>query len=104
VLGSVLSAGYLAHRDVSGLPASAATAVQQSVFGGVAIAHQIGSASLLESVRTSFVHGMDMALVVSAGVALAGAVLTLLFLPGKVAPRTTMKPGGDKEGDVVGTR
>jgi DHA2 family multidrug resistance protein-like MFS transporter len=104
ILGSVLSAGYLAHLDVSGLPAAAATAVRQSVFSGVAIAHQIGSASLLESVRTSFVHGMDAALVVSAGVALAGAVLTLLFLPGKVAPRTTMEPGGDKEGDVVGIR
>jgi hypothetical protein len=35
---------------------------------------------LLASVRTAFVHGMDLALVVSADIAVAGVVLTLVFL------------------------
>jgi DHA2 family multidrug resistance protein-like MFS transporter len=104
ILGSVLSAGYLAHLDVSGLPASAATAVRQSVFGGVTVAHQMGSASLLESVRASFVHGMDAALVVSACIALAGAALTMLFLPRANATQATMEVASQEEGDVVGAR
>jgi DHA2 family multidrug resistance protein-like MFS transporter len=81
ILGSVLSTGYIAHLKLSGLPTSAVTAVQQSIFGGVAVAHKIGSSSLLESVRRAFVHGMDLALVVSAVIALAGVVITLVFLP-----------------------
>jgi MFS transporter, DHA2 family, multidrug resistance protein len=103
ILGSVLSSGYLAHVDVSGLPAATATTVRQSIFGGVAIAHQIGSASLLESVRTAFVHGMDAALLVSAGIALAGGVLTWLFLPRSNASNATIQASSDKEGEVVGT-
>src|ERR1035441_6261811 len=51
ILGSVLSAGYLSRLDLSGLPVTSATAVRQSVFGGVAVAQQIHSASLLGSVR-----------------------------------------------------
>jgi MFS transporter, DHA2 family, multidrug resistance protein len=81
ILGSVLSAGYLAHVSVSGLSGRAAAAVRESVFGGVAVAKQVRSTSLLASVRSAFVHGMDTALVVSAAIALAGAVLTMLFLP-----------------------
>jgi DHA2 family multidrug resistance protein-like MFS transporter len=104
ILGSVLSSVYLARLDVSGLPASAATAVRQSIFGGVAVAHQVGSASLLESVRTAFVDGMDAALVVSGGIALAGAVLTLLYLPRMNASDGTMQRGSDREGEVVGTQ
>jgi Na+/melibiose symporter-like transporter len=81
VLGSVLSSAYLARLDLSGLAAPAAAAVRQSVFGGVAVARQLGSATLLQGVRAAFVHGMDVALTVSAGVAVAGAVLALIFLP-----------------------
>ena len=102
ILGSVLSAGYLAHLDLSSLPSSAAGAVRQSVFGGVAVAERTGSATLLAAVRTAFTHGMDQALVVSAGIALAGAALTLAFLP-----RTSTQapaPDGIKASDVVETR
>jgi DHA2 family multidrug resistance protein-like MFS transporter len=81
ILGSVLSSVYLSHLVLAGLPVAAATAVKQSVFAGVAIAQQLGSASLLASVREAFVRGMDVALLVSAGIALVGLVLTLLFLP-----------------------
>jgi len=81
ILGSVLSAGYLAHLNLSGLSASAATAVRQSVFGGVAVAQQLHSTSLLTSVRVAFASGMDRALLVSGGIALIGAVLSALFLP-----------------------
>ena len=105
VLGSVLSAGYLGRLDLSGLSATAAAAARQSVFGGVAVAHKIHSASLLKSVDAAFVHGMDLALLVSAGFAVVGAVLTLVFLPKVNAPaKESTKPGIDKVGKAVGTQ
>jgi EmrB/QacA subfamily drug resistance transporter len=105
VLGSVLSAGYLGRLDLSGLSATAAAAVRQSVFGGVAVAHEIRSASLLRSVDAAFVHGMDQALFVSAGIAVVGAVLTVVFLPKVNAPaEQTMKPGPTDLSEVVSPR
>jgi DHA2 family multidrug resistance protein-like MFS transporter len=85
ILGSALSSAYQARLDLAGLQAGAATAVRQSVFGGVAVARRLGLASLLESVRAAFAHGMDVALLVSAGVAVAGLVLALAFLPWRSA-------------------
>jgi Na+/melibiose symporter-like transporter len=81
ILGSVLSAGYLARVDLAGLSTTAAAAARQSVFGGVAVAHELHSPALLASVQRAFVHGMDLALVVSAAIALVGMVLTVFFLP-----------------------
>jgi DHA2 family multidrug resistance protein-like MFS transporter len=104
VLGSVLSAGYLARLHLSGLPPAAAATVRQSVFGGVAVASKIGSASLLASVRTAFVHGMDLALIVSAGIAMVGIVLTLVFLPASNAPQKTVQLGIGKDGEPAERR
>ena len=102
ILGSVLSAGYLARLHLSGLPPAAAAAVRQSVFGGVAVAQKIHSAALLGAVQAAFVHGMDLALAVSAGIAVAGAVLTLVFLPASNAPKKTVPPVMDKDGEAAG--
>jgi DHA2 family multidrug resistance protein-like MFS transporter len=81
VLGSVLSTAYLARLALSGLPAAAASAARQSIFGAVAVADQIHSPALLTSAHTAFVHGMDLALVVSGAIALVGVALTIVFLP-----------------------
>jgi EmrB/QacA subfamily drug resistance transporter len=81
ILGSALSSIYLSRLVLTGLPATAASAVKQSVFAGVAVAQEVGSASLLHIVRTAFTDGMDMALLVSAGIAAVGLVLTVVFLP-----------------------
>jgi len=89
ILGSVLSIGYLTGLHLAGLQAATAAAVRQSVFGGVAVADKLGSASLLASVRTSFVHGMDTALLVGAAIAVAGVVVTLVFLPQTNAAKVT---------------
>jgi hypothetical protein len=104
ILGSVLSAGYLARLDVTGQSAPLAAAVRQSVFDGVAVARQIGSAPLLASVQAAFVHGMDQALLVSAGVSLAGVALTLTFLPGSSVPQVATLAPADEEPDVVPAR
>jgi EmrB/QacA subfamily drug resistance transporter len=85
ILGSVLSSAYRSRVHLVGLPASAALAVKQGIFGGVTVAGRLHSAPLLQSVRAAFVHGMDVALVVSAGVAGVGAILALIFLPARRA-------------------
>jgi MFS transporter, DHA2 family, multidrug resistance protein len=80
VLGTLISNGYTSRLSVAGLPGPVAGAVRSSVAGGVAVAHRIGSASLLDSVRAAFVHGMDIMLWTCGAIALASALLALLFL------------------------
>jgi hypothetical protein len=103
ILGSVLSAGYLGRLDLSGLPPAAAAAARQSIFGGVAVAQKLHSAQLLASVQTAFTHGMDLALLVSAGIAVAGVVLTLIFLPASNAPQAAPQARAETKPEIVPT-
>jgi MFS transporter, DHA2 family, multidrug resistance protein len=90
ILGSVLSSVYLSKLDLAGLPGAVASVVRQSLFGGLAVAARLHSPALLGMVRGAFVDGMDVSLVVAAGIAVAGVLLTLVFLPARatVAPST----------------
>jgi AcrR family transcriptional regulator len=81
IIGSVLAARYQARLDLRGIPAAAAAAARQSVYDGVAAAGRLGSGALARSVRGAFAAGLDAALLASAGTAVAGALLTLAFLP-----------------------
>ncbi len=81
VLGTVLSSVYRSHLVVTGLPDAVASAAKSSVVAGVAIAHKAGSATLLDSVRHAFVTGLDTMLWACAGIALASAILAVIFLP-----------------------
>jgi MFS transporter, DHA2 family, multidrug resistance protein len=91
ILGSVLNSAYQSQLKLGGLPAPLAGVVRQSVFGGIAAAQRLSSPTLLRSVREAFVHGMDAALLVSAGIAVAGVILALLFLPGHAAGRAAAR-------------
>ncbi len=100
ILGSVLVSGYQADLSLGALPPAVAAAVKQSLFAGVTVAQRLHSPALLDSVRQAFVHGMDVALVVSAGIAILAAVLALAFMPGRQpvrgsepAPATAAKVG-----------
>jgi EmrB/QacA subfamily drug resistance transporter len=101
VLGSVLTSAYIARLDLSRLPTAAAASARQSVFGGVAVAHELHSAALEESVRAAFVHGMDAALMVSAGIAFTGLLLALAFLPRVTLPEKGHETPTKKEAVVV---
>lgn len=81
ILGSVLNSTYQSHVSVIGLPAAVAVQVQQSVFGGLAVAQQLGSPALAESVRRAFVAGMDDAARVAAVIAVVAMVGALVLLP-----------------------
>ncbi|WUH95164.1 DHA2 family efflux MFS transporter permease subunit [Streptomyces sp. NBC_00433] len=82
-LGSLLSAGYLARLDTGGLSDQAAAAAQDSVSGAGAVAARLRDPGLLASAHHAFVHGMSLALLVCAAIALVGAVLAALFLPAR---------------------
>ena len=87
VLGTVISNTYangVGHATAS-LPARAAASVHSGVGAGAAVARQVGSAALLDDVRSAFVHGMDLMLWTCGGIAVACAVLALLFLPRRTA-------------------
>lgn len=90
ILGSVLSSAYRSDLSLGDLPADAAKAAESSVFGGLAVAQKLGSADLADEVRSAFVHGVDVALYASVGIAAVGLILTLIFLPG----RTRLAEGG----------
>jgi len=81
VLGTVLASVYRSHLVVTGLPAAATAAAKSGVVAGVAVAHALHSAALLDSVRSAFVQGLDAMLWVCGGIALASAILALIFLP-----------------------
>ena len=74
VLGSVLASAYVARLDLARLPAAAATAVRQSVFGGDAVARSFGPHPHTFSARR--LRPRDgPALSVSAGIAFVGVLL-----------------------------
>ena len=73
--------------------------MRSSVFAGLAVAHRLGSAQLLDSVRAAFTHGIDAMLWASAGLAVAGIVVALAFLPWRAtaapAPLPATGPGSE---------
>ncbi|MBB4912448.1 MFS transporter [Actinophytocola algeriensis] len=104
ILGSVLNAGYADNLTLTGLPAQAADAVRDSVFAGVAVADQLGSAALLTEVRTAFVDGLVQLAWVGAAVTVAGVVLTLLFLPARATRVAATAPEPAESGHDVAIR
>jgi EmrB/QacA subfamily drug resistance transporter len=106
IMGSVLSTAYVAQLDLTALPPSAAQVVQGSLFGGIAVAGRLGSVQLLAEVRAAFVYGMDVSLVVGAGIAAAGILLTLAFLPARTGRKAQESAAAavssvSKEGELV---
>ncbi len=83
VLGTVISNSYSngVAAAVGHLPDTAAAAARSSVGGGVTVANKLGSAQLLDTVRTAFINGMDIMLWACGGIAVGCALLALFFLP-----------------------
>jgi MFS transporter, DHA2 family, multidrug resistance protein len=89
VLGSILNSAYQSQLQLDRLPPGLGSMVRESVFGGLAVAQRVHSPALLHAVREAFVHGLDATLLVSAGIAGAGILLTLAFMPGTRGSGTT---------------
>ncbi|SFW58351.1 DHA2 family efflux MFS transporter permease subunit [Amycolatopsis australiensis] len=98
VLGTVLNGVYRDGVAVAGLPAPVADAVRGSAPAAVAVAAKLHLPALAASARAAFTDGMAATLWVCAGLGVTGALLALLFLPGRTAAGTQPR---ESEHDVV---
>jgi len=101
VLGTVSLAAYAGALELTGLDTQAAEIVRQGVFDGIGVARELGSPALLDDVRTAFVQGVDAALLVCGGVALAGAVIALTLVPRRRPVREAPEAGPDRTAAVA---
>ncbi|MCW8377731.1 DHA2 family efflux MFS transporter permease subunit [Streptomyces justiciae] len=86
LLGSLLASIFRDRLDVTGLPAQAADTAGESVIAAHLVAQKTGSADLLASADSAYVHGMSVILLVCGAAALVAALLAAAFLPG--TPKT----------------
>jgi Na+/melibiose symporter-like transporter len=103
VLGSVLSSAYgsridpkladiqdgLAARGAPALPERLVDVASDNLLGAAKVAERLGGpvgAQLTDAAERAFIHGMDVTTLVGAGVALAGALVALVWLPSHGAP------------------
>ena len=88
VLGSVFASAYTSTLApvTQHLPATVATQVDNSVGAAISIGQQMGGAAgtaLVSAAKASFIHAMDVGLVVGAAVVLIGVVVALGWLPNR---------------------
>ncbi len=88
ILGSVMSSVYASTMagKVTDLPPSASAAARDSVGGAFAVASSLNpdaAASLVHAARSAFVQAEGVAMLVGTGVAIAGAIVALIFLPSR---------------------
>ncbi|MET7690818.1 DHA2 family efflux MFS transporter permease subunit [Streptomyces sp. NPDC005483] len=89
LLGSLLAGTFRDRLDVTGLPAKAADTAGESVIAAHQVAQRTGSADLLASSNSAYVHGMSVVLLVCGIAALVAALLAAAFLPGTPRPVET---------------
>jgi MFS transporter, DHA2 family, multidrug resistance protein len=100
ILGTVISNRYASGvaSAAAGLSEQAAASVKAGVGSGVAVAQQLGSSELLDTVRTSFVHGMSLMLWICCGIGVGCALLAVTVLR-----RRQAAAGADAAGASAGS-
>ncbi|MEA2245909.1 MAG: hypothetical protein QOH46_438 [Solirubrobacteraceae bacterium] len=88
ILGSLLASHYRDGMEsvTHALPAPAAHAAEGSITGAAAVAERIGGsagAALHNAANIAFVDAMQVAMLVAAGVCMAGALIALVLLPAR---------------------
>lgn len=94
LLGSALNAAYRTHLNLSGVPEEASGAIRKSASAGAVSVGRLNSPELLGMVRSAYVHGMGLLLWICAGIAAAGFLLALWFLPGRAVPSRAHESAG----------
>jgi EmrB/QacA subfamily drug resistance transporter len=103
VLGSVLAQFYRTQLSphLAALPASARGTASASIAGAQAVAHQLGPAGrgLVTSANAAFVHAMHITSLISAVIALLGALVVFVWMPGRrgvaARPERAAEPAGE---------
>uniref|UniRef100_A0AAU2VXQ0 DHA2 family efflux MFS transporter permease subunit n=1 Tax=Streptomyces sp. NBC_00008 TaxID=2903610 RepID=A0AAU2VXQ0_9ACTN len=105
VLGSVLSAVYRSDIEshLGALPAAARDTAAESIEATLGIAEKMGpkGAPLVTAAHDAFLSAMHVTAISSAFVALLGAIVVALFLPGRTPAAQPPAPGGAQEGPTV---
>ncbi len=91
VLGSIFSSTYASGLGpaVSKLPVGVSDQIKSSVGGALAVSARIGGAAgqaLSRTAASSFITGMDRALLLGSLIALCGALVALIWLPNRPEP------------------
>ena len=90
IVGSIVSSiyrGHLAGRLPAGVPAPAASAAHDSLGAALQVSNGLGSngSQLADAARVAFVEAMSRASIVTAVVAVTGAVVAWRYLPARAA-------------------
>ncbi|MFD5493769.1 MFS transporter [Streptomyces sp. NPDC001812] len=104
VLGSVLSTAYRSHIEdkLVLLPPGLRESAGESIEATLGVAARLGPRgdALVGPANDAFLHAMHVTALGGAGVALIGAIVVGLFLPG----RTPVPEGDEKKEELVSTR
>lgn len=109
LLGSIMSAGYSAAVSgaTDGLPAEAATAIEEGIGGAVAVAGSMGpdGAPLMDAARSAFLDGWALSMWVSAALAVGVALLAAVWTPRHIRPASQGQPvvGAEELAPVAGS-
>ncbi len=95
LIGSLLSAGYSSHigAATTGLPADAAASVKEGIGGAFATAPRLGARgpAVLDAARHAFVDGWRLSMWVAAGLLLAAAAFSAIWIPRRDADADTVE-------------
>ena len=80
IMGSVLALTYRSHLAATAVPTEVAHTVEHSAASGKTVADATGSTELAVAVSDAFTHGMTASLWVAAGISLACAAVSMLFI------------------------
>jgi EmrB/QacA subfamily drug resistance transporter len=90
VVGSLLTTRYTGHVTAAlagqHVPAAAMAAIQGSLGGALAVAARLPGTSgelLAHLARAAFASGLDLGMLAAAGAAVAGLLITVIWLPGR---------------------
>ncbi len=108
VIGSVAASGYRSgfpSRGVTGATAQAVAEARQSITGAIGVSRGLPAAprqAILEAAHLAFVHGMRLALVVAAVLAVLGAIFAARAIPsGRLADHDDLGDDLRAAGELV---
>ncbi|GAB3535998.1 DHA2 family efflux MFS transporter permease subunit [Arthrobacter tecti] len=80
IMGSVLALNYRARLDTAAVPAETLETVEHSAPSGQSVAEELGSTELAANISDAFTHGMAASFWVAAGVSVACALVSVIFI------------------------
>ncbi len=92
VLGSILSSGYTSKISgvVATLPVEVRESVNGSLAGALGTANQIAASGdnatatrVIDAAKTAWAHGLQLSMLIGAGIVLVAAVICARYLPGR---------------------